>query len=120
MVYRLDPSRLRALASAALMALGAACALGCMDRAAEHRTRANAFLRGGDAGSALKECDDGLALKKDNVPLVILRGKALFELDRLGEARTEFDRAVNLAKGDEPRSLSEAFLGLAMVATREK
>jgi len=113
-------SRLRPLVASFLVASSGLGLVGCMDQAAEHRTRANAFLRGGDATSALKECDDGLAIKKDNVPLVILRGKALFELDRLDDARVDFDKAVALSKGEEPRSLSEAFLGLAMIATRQK
>jgi predicted Zn-dependent protease len=97
-----------------------ATAAGCMDQAAEHRTRANAFLRGGDAAAALKECDEGLASKKDNVPLMILRGKALFELDRLDEARADFEKSIAASPGEDPRSLSEAYLGLAMVATHQK
>lgn len=120
MVPRLDPSRLRALVASLLVASAGLGLVGCMDQAAEHRTRANAFLRGGDATSALSECDAGLARKKDNVPLLILRGKALFELDRFDEARADFDKAVALSKNEEPRSLSEAFLGLAMISTRQK
>lgn len=91
-----------------------------MDQAAEHRTRANAFLRGGDAAAALKECDAGLTVKQDNLPLLILRGKALFELDRLDEAKVAYERAVTVGKTEEQRSLSEAFLGLAMVASRQR
>src|SRR4051812_13271540 len=100
-----------------MLLLGAASSgvLGCMDQAAEHRTRANAFLRGGDAAAALTECDLALAAKKDTLPLLILRGKALFELDRLDESRESYERAVAVGKGEEQRSLSEAFLGLAMV-----
>jgi tetratricopeptide (TPR) repeat protein len=120
MIRREASSRFRPLVASFLLAASGLGLLGCMDQAAEHRTRANAFLRGGDATLALKECDDGLAIKKNNVPLVILRGKALFELDRLDEARVDFDRAVALSKDEEPRSLSEAFLGLAMIATRQK
>jgi tetratricopeptide (TPR) repeat protein len=91
----------------------------CVDQAAEHRVRANAFLRGGDATAALKECDEGLAQKKDNVPLLILRGKALFELDRLDDARGAYQAAVD-AYGEGSRSLAEAYLGLAMIASRQK
>lgn len=120
MVPRFDSSRLRALVASLLVASAGLGLVGCMDQAAEHRTRANAFLRGGDANAALKECDAGLASKKDNVPLLILRGKALFELDRFDDARADFEQAVGLSKNEEPRSLSEAFLGLAMISTRQK
>src|SRR5262245_18371127 len=94
--------------------------LGCMDRAAEHRTRANAYLRGGDAALALKECDDGLAEKPDNLPLLILKGKALFELDRLDDARETYERAVTIGKSGEQRALSEAFVGLGVIASRKQ
>src|SRR5690349_20637622 len=116
------PRLLSALGPFAALLLGAASLglLGCMDRAAEHRTRANAFLRGGDAAAALKECDDGLAAKPDNLPLLILKGKALFELDRLDEARETYARAVTVGKNEEQRSLSEAFLGLGMIASRTR
>ena len=112
----ISPLRARALA-AALLLLGGA---GCVDRAAEHRVRANAFLRGGDAAAALKECDDGLAGKPGNVPLLMLRGKALFELDRLDDARTAYQASIAAAVGEEPSALSEAHLGLAMIASRQK
>ncbi|MFO0761933.1 MAG: tetratricopeptide repeat protein [Byssovorax sp.] len=110
---------LSSIPAALLLFASTAGLLGCMDQAAEHRTRANAFLRGGDAAEALKECDLGLADKKDNLPLLILRGKALFELDRLDDAKEAFGRAVEVGKNEEQRSLSEAFLGLAMVASRQ-
>ena len=111
------PLRARALAAAILLLGGA----GCVDRAAEHRVRANAFLRGGDAADALKECDDGLASKKNNVPLLMLRGKALFELDRLDDARAAYEASLAAAAGrEEPSALSEAHLGLAMIASRQK
>jgi tetratricopeptide (TPR) repeat protein len=118
----LEPRFPRARAIVALLSLSAAALglLGCMDRAAEHRTRANAYLRGGDATAALKECDDGLAAKPDNLPLLILKGKALFELDRFDEARATYDRALAVGKNENQRSLSEAFLGLAMIASRQK
>src|SRR5277367_5999225 len=93
-------SRPRALAVLLLLLLGA-----CVDRAAEHRVRANAFLRGGDAVAALKECDDGLGQKKGNVPLLILRGKALFELDRLDEARDAYQAALDADRNGEGRTL---------------
>jgi tetratricopeptide (TPR) repeat protein len=112
------PARLLA-AILLLSALASACT-GCVDREAEHRVRANAFLRGGDAAAALKECDDGLARKKGNVPLQILRGKALFELDRLDDARAAYEAAIASAAGDDPRSLAEAYLGLGMIASRQR
>ncbi len=105
----------RAVLAALLLLLGA-----CVDQAAEHRVRANAFLRGGDPSAALKECDDGLAGKKGDVPLLILRGKALFELDRLDDARGAYQAAVDAAGHEEARPFAEAYLGLAMVASRQK
>jgi len=93
---------------------------GCVDSAAAHRVRANAFLRGGDAASALKECDDGLAQKDGNLPLLILRGKALFELDRLEEARGAYQAALDGAHAEAPSSLAEVYLGLAMIASRRE
>ena len=114
---RFAPSaRARALAAAVLLLAVA----GCVDRAAEHRVRANAFLRGGDAAAALKECDDGLADKKGNVPLLMLRGKALFELDRLDDARVSYQASIAAAGNERARSLAEAYLGLAMIASRQK
>lgn len=109
-------SAARLLAAILLVSAGA----GCVDRAAEHRVRANAFLRGGDAAAAVEECDKGLADKKDDVPLQILRGKALFELDRLDEARGAYEAAIAAAGRSDPRSLTEAYLGLAMIASRQK
>ena len=110
------PGSLRPLVLAGvLLLLG-----GCVDRAAEHRVRANAFLRGGDAAAALKECDEGLAAKAGNVPLLILRGKALFELDRMDDARGAYQASIDAARGEDARSLAEAYLGLAMVASRQK
>src|SRR5687767_9925199 len=95
-------------------------ALGCLNQAEEHRVRANAFLRGNDAAAALGEGDKGLALRRDDQALIILRGKALFELDRFDEARASYQRAVELGKAGDPRSVSEAHLGLAMIAARRQ
>lgn len=114
------PSSVRALAAALILGAASLGLLGCMDKAAEHRTRANAYLRGGDAAAALKECDDGLAVKPDNLPLLILKGKALFELDRFDDSKEAYTRAVTVGKSEPQRSLSEAFLGLAMIGSRTK
>jgi tetratricopeptide (TPR) repeat protein len=98
---------------ALLLFLGA-----CVDQAGEHRVRANAFLRGGDAAAALKECDEGLAQKKGDVALLILRGKALFELDRLDDARGAYQAALDASAPGQ--STSDAQLGLAMIASRRR
>lgn len=107
---------------AAVLALLALSALGCVDAPTEHRLRANAFLRGGDANAALKEIDLGLEQKKEDPALLILRGKALFELDRPDEAADAYNRAVSAGKsaGLDHRALSEAFLGLGLLAFRQK
>jgi hypothetical protein len=106
----------RSLASIALL-LSVAQA-GCLDKSSEHRIRANAFLRGGDAQSAVNECDQGLAIKKNDPALLILRGKALFELDNLDEAHKSYERAIEAGDGQDPRGLIEAHVGLAMIGSR--
>jgi Flp pilus assembly protein TadD len=112
-------STVSSLAAALLLGV---IGLGCVDASTEHRVRANAFLRGGDAASALKEIDLGLERKQDDPALLILRGKALFELDRMDDARDAYARAVasGKAKGEGDRTLAEAHLGLAMVGSRTK
>ena len=92
---------------------------GCLDKSSEHRIRANAFLRGGDAQSAVNECELGLAIKKDDPALLILRGKALFELDRLDESKKSYDRALEVGDGQDPRGFIEARVGLAMIGSRQ-
>jgi tetratricopeptide (TPR) repeat protein len=92
----------------------------CVDRSTEHRVRANAFFRGGDYPGALKECDEGLRASPDDVGTLILRGKALFELGRLDEAKQDFDRAVTLGKDKRGTYVGDAYLGLAIIASRNK
>ncbi|MEZ4300951.1 MAG: tetratricopeptide repeat protein [Polyangiaceae bacterium] len=91
---------------------------GCLEKSSEHRIRANAFLRGGDAASAVNECDLGLAIKKDDVALLILKGKALFELDKQDESKSAYERALEAGDGQDKRGLIEAHMGLAMIASR--
>lgn len=121
---RLEPGRrvASALSSLTVVLLLGAVGLGCVDASTEHRVRANAFLRGGDAASALNEIDLGLEKKQADPALLILRGKALFELDRMPEARDAFGRAMDSgkARGESDRTLAEAHLGLAMVGSRTK
>jgi tetratricopeptide (TPR) repeat protein len=113
------PSRPAPLAIAVLLGFLLA---GCVDRATEHRVRANAFLRGGDAASAVRECDLGLERTQDDSGLLVLRGKALFELDRLDEARGSYERALSAgkAKNQPDEAFAEAYLGLGIIASRQK
>src|SRR5687767_1635685 len=114
------PARARArsvLARAAALAL--LFAVGCVEPAAEHRVRANAFLRAGDADAAVKEIEAGLSKKPGDAALLILRGKALFELDRLDDARASYAEALAAPKA-EGDSLADAHLGLAIIASRKK
>jgi len=90
----------------------------CLEPATEHRVRANAYLRGGDAQKALDEVDVGLGKRPKDVSLLVMRGKALFELTRYGDARAAYRDAI-AASPAQDRSLSEARLGLAMAALRE-
>ena len=103
-----------------MVLLFGAAAGGCVDAPTEHRLRANAFLRGGDAAAAVTECDLGLAKKKDDVALLILRGKALFELEKLDESKASYAQAVSAGKNLGDAALAEAQLGLAMIASRQK
>lgn len=90
----------------------------CLDSATEHRVRANAYLRGGDAQKALDEVDVGLKKRPKDVSLLVMRGKALFELGKYADARTAYRDAIGSSPEDD-RSLSEAHLGLAMASLRE-
>jgi tetratricopeptide (TPR) repeat protein len=114
------PSRPAPLVIAVL--LGAFLLPACVDRATEHRVRANAFLRGGDAAAALRECDLGLEQAGRDSGLFVLRGKALFELDRLDEARGAYEQALaaGKAKNQPDQAFAEVYLGLAIIASRQK
>jgi tetratricopeptide (TPR) repeat protein len=103
----------------ALVVLMAVAVLaGCLDKAAEHRVRANAYLRGGDAQAALAECDKGLEKEARNVSLLILRGKALFELERYGEAIAAYQASLEEGGEQTASGQGEAYLGLAMANMR--
>ena len=95
------------------------CFAACVEPSTEHRVRANAFLRGGDAQSALKECELGLTQKKRDTSLLLLKGKALFELARYVDARVAYDSALEGEGRREDNALADAYVGLAMIASRE-
>ncbi len=101
------------------MALVLAFAGGCVDEPAEQRQRASALLRSGDPQAALKVCDRGLSASED-VSLLVLRSKALFELDRLAEARASYRKVIALAEGRSPRALAQAYHGLAIIDSRQQ
>jgi Flp pilus assembly protein TadD len=100
--------------------VSATLVLACVDGATEHRVRANAFFRGGQYVEALKECDLGLAAKPDDVGTRVLRAKSLFELDRFAEAKADYARAVELGEGKRGTYVGDAYLGLAILASRAK
>jgi tetratricopeptide (TPR) repeat protein len=103
-----------------LLVVLVALLVGCLNNTTEHRVRANAFFRGGNYAEALKECDIGLAGKPDDVGTLILRAKALFELDRLEESKADYTRAVALGEGKGKTYMGDAYLGLAILASRDK
>jgi tetratricopeptide (TPR) repeat protein len=107
-------------AARALFAAALLFSAGCLDKPTEHRVRANAYLRGGDPEKALVEIEAGLAREARDVALLVLKGKALFELDRLDDARGAYLDALDAGKDEPPRALGEAHLGLAMIATRKQ
>lgn len=104
------------LALAAVVSLASAC----VDKPTEHRVRANAYLRGGDADKALVEVEAGLGHSPNDVSLLILKGKALFELERYADAKIAFDSAISEGESLGDKALTEAYLGLAMVAMRQQ
>jgi tetratricopeptide (TPR) repeat protein len=109
--------RSRAIGALALSALAFTA---CVDSATEHRVKANAFLKGGDAETAVKECELGLASKPHDVPLLIMKGKALFEIDRLDDAKAAYRDALDASGANEDLSLSEAYLGLGKIGSKQK
>jgi tetratricopeptide (TPR) repeat protein len=94
--------------------------VGCVNQSTERRVRANAYFRGGQYAEALKECDLGLAGKPDDVGTLILRAKSLFELVRLREAKADYERALALGEGRKGTYVGDAYLGLAVIASREE
>src|SRR5690606_20826989 len=77
-------------------------------------------LRAGEAQKALEECDLGLERQPNDAALHILRGKALFELERYDPAAAAYRQALEVGKDLEDKALGEARLGLAMVALRKQ
>jgi tetratricopeptide (TPR) repeat protein len=110
--------RLRSVLAIALVA--SSLSAGCVDKPTEHRVRANAYLRAGEAEKALEEIEAGLKVDDDNVSLFVLKGKALFELSRYDEAKLAYEAAIGHGKDLEKSALGEAHLGLAMVAMRKE
>ncbi len=110
--------RLRTLTAVFFLSL--TTLLGCVDKPMEHRVRANALLRAGEADKALVECKAGLNARPKDVPLLILQGKALFELDRTKEAQASYEEALKAGATLAPAKLNEAHLGLAVIAARGK
>ena len=93
---------------------------GCVERGTEHRIRANALFKLGDYGGALAECQEGLAQRPNDASLSIIEGKAAFELGDMSRARAAYERAVAAAQGRSDVFVGDAYLGLAVVATREQ
>jgi tetratricopeptide (TPR) repeat protein len=113
--------RLFCLALAMASTLGATASLtGCVERSTEHRIRANALFKMGDYRQALVECDRGLEEKVEDAGLWIIKGKTAFELGDFGQARAAYTRAVEFGRDRRGVSLAEAYIGLAMTATRER
>jgi len=113
-------TRLARVRTSIVLVFIATLLLACVDGATEHRVRANAFFRSGQYTEALKECDLGLAAKPDDVGTRVLRAKALFELDRFAEAKADYARAIELGEGKSGTYVGDAYLGLAILASRAK
>jgi tetratricopeptide (TPR) repeat protein len=97
-----------------------ALSLGCVERSTEHRIRANALFKSGAYREAMVECEAGLAAKPDDASLWVLKGKTAFELGELGASRSAYTQAISFGRGRRGVFLGDAYLGLAVVATREQ
>jgi tetratricopeptide (TPR) repeat protein len=103
------------------VALAILCvASGCVERSTEHRIRANALFKSGEYQEALAECERGIAAKPDDASLWVLKGKTAFELTDLAQARAAYARALALGEGKRGVFLGDAYLGLAVISTREQ
>jgi tetratricopeptide (TPR) repeat protein len=103
------------------VALAIVCVLGgCVDRSTEHRIRANALFKSGEYQEALAECDRGIEVKPEDASLWVLKGKTAFELADLVQARAAYARALALGEGKRGVFLGDAYLGLAVISTREQ
>ncbi len=67
----------------------------------------------------MAECEAGLAAKPEDASLWVLKGKTAFELGELGASRTAYAQAISFGRGHRGVFLGDAYLGLAIVATRE-
>jgi tetratricopeptide (TPR) repeat protein len=92
----------------------------CVEQATEHRIRANALFKSGDYKEALAECDRGLEAKPGELSLWVLKGKTAFELGDLQAARAAYTQALSLGEGKRGVFLGDAYLGLAVISTREQ
>jgi len=108
-------SRLLPVALAILCVFG-----GCVERSTEHRIRANALFKSGEYQEALAECDRGIEAKPEDPSLWVLKGKTAFELGDLVQARAAYSRGLVLGEGKRGVFLGDAYLGLAVISTREQ
>jgi tetratricopeptide (TPR) repeat protein len=104
----------------AVLAVFSLASTACVDRSTEHRIRANALFKTGDFRGALEECDKGLEAKPEDVSLWVTKGKTTFELGDFPTAQAAYTRAVSLGEGQKGVFLADAYLGLAVIATREQ
>jgi tetratricopeptide (TPR) repeat protein len=103
------------------VALASLCVLGgCVERSTEHRIRANALFKSGDYREALAECERGIEAKPEDASLWVLKGKTAFELSNLPQAREAYSRALEVGEGKRGVFLGDAYLGLAVISTREQ
>jgi tetratricopeptide (TPR) repeat protein len=86
----------------------------------EHRIRANALFKSGDYREALVECERGLEAKPEDVGLWVIKGKTAFELGDFAIARAAYKEAISRGQGHRGVFLADAYLGLAIIATREQ
>jgi tetratricopeptide (TPR) repeat protein len=110
-------SPLLRLTAVALALVGALS--GCVERSTEHRIRANALFKSGDYREALVECDRGLEAKPEDAGLWVIKGKTAFELGDFPTARAAYEQAVSRGERKRGVNLADAYLGLAIIATRE-
>ena len=105
---------LLALAIVSITALGA-----CVEPATEHRIRANALFKSGDYKEALGECRRGLESKPSDTAAGAARQDG-FRAGDLREAEKRIAEAMSAGSGRRRVFLGDAYLGLAVIATRRR
>ena len=92
---------------------------GCVDGATEHRVRANALFRGGDYTAAVRECDLGPPGRTTSPPSSSA-GRRSSSWTEWTRRRVTTNARRGSARGRARAYMGDVYLGLAIIASREK